>query len=300
MVVLNTTINDDSLSLAIGCGLLAFSPTLTLLFIFTGPKAPLIILVTISAFAQLLACLLASVLHLPITLFGSLGDTALIIIPISIISQALCRYGFVVIYHRVEKVVEESIQHEVEKRRPHDSNRGNNSNTTNNDTPCNTKLRVHLNFVSSGIVAGVGFGGMKTVMLYGTLLASEVNRLGTLYQPSCSLPSLVNSALLAFLFSNLDIIWMMICFYAKTTDNDPWSFRRGALGGKAALTVMLLSHLAASLATTPNNFMKSNGCLVSLPLVLAVLMGTSIFFWFFCEDTSRRIRLDQNENFRLD
>lgn len=286
-----------ALSLAIGCGLLAFSPILTLLFIFTGPKAPLIILVTISAFAQLLACLLASVLHLPITLFGSPGDAALIIIPISIISQALCRYGFVDIYHRVEKVVEHSIQHEVEKRRAHDSN-----SNVNIDTPYNTKLRVHLNVVSSGIVAGVGFGGMKTVMLYGTLLASEVSRLGTLYQPSCSLPSLVNSALLAFLFSNLDIIWMMICFYAKTTDNSPWSFRRGALGRKAALTVMLLSHLAASLATTPNNFMKSNGCLVSLPLVLFVLIGTSIFYWFFCEGTylSRRIRLDQNENIRLD
>ena len=204
-----------------------------------------------------------------------------------------------VIYQRVEKVLEYSIQHEVEKRRSHDSIRGSNSN---NDTPCNTKLSVHLNLVSSGIVAGVGFGGMKTVMLYGTLLASEVNRLGTLYQPSCSLPSLVNSAILAFLFSNLDIIWMVICFYAKTTDNDPWSFRRGALGGKAALTVMLLSHLAASLATTPNNFMKSNGCFVSLPLVLVVLMGTSIFYWFFCKDTYllRLIRLDQNENIRLD
>ncbi len=146
------------------------------------------------------------------------------------------------IYLKVEAVIEKSIQNhemeEYERNQMRSRSRSNNSSTgrnkaddeeeeeeeKNDDTAAaaegtevseSSLLRLELNDLSCSIAAGIGFGGMHTVLLYGTLLASEGGRLnGTLYQPSCAImPSLMNSAIMAFWFSILDIVWMMVAFY---------------------------------------------------------------------------------------
>ena len=105
-----------------------------------------------------------------------------------------------------------------------DENNGNGSNdrdtaplagsTAESKLSETAQLRLELNDVSAGLAAGVGFGFMHTVMLYGTLLAAENSRMGTLYQDSCTvMPSIFNSAIMAFLFGILDICWMFATFY---------------------------------------------------------------------------------------
>jgi hypothetical protein len=184
-------------------------------------------------------------------------------------------------------VIEKSIQrHEAENR---DETRNSSDHTA--EVSEVSLLRLELNDVSCGLASGVGFGFMHTVMLYGTLLASENNRIGTLYQESCTaMPSIFNSALMAFMFGVLDIVWMMLSFYGMRRLNSigrtsEWSFAKGHVGGKAALAFVFTSHLAASFATLSNEMFSSNGCYVALPVLATITIVTTSLAWIYCNET---------------
>ena len=241
-------------ALSAGCALLAFSPTLCLLFHLTYSKANLIIIVTTSAFAYLLSTVVSSLLWLPVP--SSLRDNPYLLIFPSIVAQFVTRAGFVWLYHKVEHSVERSVRrHQAAEERVRaeaaaarrrrrrstedvaaNSNNGggsgggaaDNDNENDDDEPPaseSAKLRLELNDWSSSLAAGTGYGGMHVIFLYGTLLASEANNVGTLYQPSCDvMPSLVNSALVSHLFSLLDMVWMMWTFYGMRRRRDGGTF----------------------------------------------------------------------------
>ena len=239
-------------ALSAGCALLAFSPTLCLLFHLTYSKANLIIIVTTAAFAYLLSTVVSSLLWLPVP--SSLRDNPCLLIFPSIAAQFVTRAGFVWLYHKVEHSVERSVRrHQAAEERvraeaaaarrrrrrsaedvaANSNNNGGgngdaNANNDDDDEPPaseSAKLRLELNDWSSSLAAGTGYGGMHIILLYGTLLASEANNVGTLYQPSCEvMPSLVNSAIVSHLFSLLDIVWMMWTFYGMRRRRDGGTF----------------------------------------------------------------------------
>ena len=229
-------------ALSAGCALLAFSPTLCLLFHLTYSKANLIIIVTTSAFAYLTSTVVSSLLWLPVR--ASLRDNPYVLMFPSIAAQFVTRAGFVWLYHKVEHSVERSVRrHERaeervraeaaaarRRRRRMDGNSENGNGAVDDDDeppPASesSKLRLELNDWSSSLAAGTGYGGMHVIFLYGTLLASEANNVGTLYQPSCEvMPSLVNSAAISHLFSLLDIVWMMCTFYGMRRRRDGGTF----------------------------------------------------------------------------
>lgn len=326
--------------LSLGCTLIAFSPSFTLLILFAYPKAQLIIVVTTSAFFYLLSSLAASIFNIPLLLLnksnGGADDpskwNAFYVIPISILSQFVFRCAFVKVYHKVESVIEDSIQsHEKEemerremvgasRRRSRNQQNQTGSGTENDqedqqdqqhssstDEPMSESslLRLELNEISCSIASGVGFATMHTILLYGTLLASENNRVeGTLYQISCSvMPSLIQSALMAFWFSILDIVWMMVTFYgmrmyySNSGNNNQWSFGKNRVGGKAALSFVLITHLIASLSTSLNVIIPANGCIVSLPLLSVVSVGIVTLAWAYLKESflpeSQRLRIRQ-------
>lgn len=331
-----------SFAITLGCALLAFSPTLSLLLLFAYSKAQLVIIVTTSSFFQLLACLLAALLHLPFKSLSLGAQGIFVIIPTSVIAQALSRCAFVHCYHKVETVIEKSIaRHEQLQRQSHSNSHArtnsNSNNNNNNDGENNInandnvnvnvnegpsesqQLKLELNDVSSGIAAGVGFAFFHTVMLYGTLLASENSRTGTLYQESCTMmPSIFNSAIMAFFFGILDLVWMLMTFYGMRRIRDYrrilaqrhqvnahananannninnvgnsrnenvnadalWSVKSDKIGGKAALALVVVTHFAAAFATVPNQTMPLNGCVVALPCLAFVTVVTVVAFWF--------------------
>ena len=230
-------------ALSAGCALLAFSPTLCLLFHLTYSKANLIIIVTTAAFAYLLSTVVSSLLWLPVP--ASLRDNPYLLIFPSIAAQFVTRAGFVWLYHKVEHSVERSVRRHqaagervraeaaAARRRRRSSaedaaaNSDANANNDDDEPPASesAKLRLELNDWSSSLAAGTGYGGMHIIFLYGTLLASEANNVGTLYQPSCEvMPSLVNSAIVSHLFSLLDIVWMMWTFYGMRRRRDGGTF----------------------------------------------------------------------------
>ncbi len=128
---------------------------------------------------------------------------------------------------------------------------------------------------------------------------------GTLYQYSCGgvMPSLVNGALVGMMFSILDVFWMMLTFfgmrrrrrqqqeYSTTLGSnnggrmsflfDGLSFWTGIddtiQGGNAALGLVLVSHLLASLVLAPNGVME-DGCKISLPCLGGVVVLVAILF----------------------
>lgn len=173
-----------------------------------------------------------------------------VIIPVSVLCQAFFRCGFVKLYHKVETVIEESIKSHEEEEEERSAmlrrrNRENHNGTGDDEEETESRgtkqvsesalLRLELNDVSCSIAAGVGFGGMHSVLLYGTLLASENSRNGTLYQPSCAfMPSLANSAIMAFWFSILDVVWMMVSFYGVRVHEGHVQYKAQQAAGVAA------------------------------------------------------------------
>ena len=132
---------------------------------------------------------------------------------------------------------------------------------------------------------------------------------GTLYQYSCGgvMPSLVNGALVGMMFSVLDVFWMMLTFFGMRRRRRPcmttttrggrggrmgrimsciWdglSFWKGMddtpQGGNAALGLVVISHLLASLVLAPNGTME-DGCKISLPLLGCVVILVAMLFSF--------------------
>ena len=205
---------SSSTALLFGCAFIAFSPNLALLLILAQKKSQLIIIVTSSAFAFLLSAFCSALLWLPVPY--SQRENPILLMPVGVLMQFIFRILFVQMYHRVEDAVTDSIGRHEHQMRCNNNNNSNNASSSISPMSETTLLRLELNDWACGLAAGVGFGGMHSLMLYGTLLASQIydNSKGTLYQDSCSaMPSLVNSALYTFMFSLLDILFMLFVFY---------------------------------------------------------------------------------------
>jgi hypothetical protein len=271
-----------------GCAFLAFAPSIALLFVIAFHKAQLIIVVTTSAFAYLLAAFSAALVWYILDLIG-FGVYAVPILFPGVLLQFLWRCAFVKLYEKVENVIEISIaRHEEREEEFHES----------------AKLRLELNDWACGIAAGTGFGGMHAIMLYGTLLASEAGKDGTLYQEACpEIPSLALSAMNAFLFTFLDIVWMLFTFFGmrriQMEVDAPLTLAWGALvgnsvqGGRIALAIAFVTHLGAALSTMPNQ--SYEGCRTSLSLVASILIITVLMFW----GGLSKIYLPDNQRHRL-
>lgn len=322
-------------ALALGSFAIAYAPLLALFALIVYRKAQLVILVTTAAFFFLLSATASSMIWFLLAHVAGLDGPLAAIAP-SVLCQFLARCAFVAVYHTVERVIRVSLQNQQHKEetdaalpQPHNNTNtttttnNNNNNmatpethtTTNNNTITNNdsvRLHLELNDGSSAIAAAVGFGGMHAILLYGSLLASEIthNNMGILYQDSCpAVPSLAVSAVLTNFCSILQVFWMLLTFFGMRrrllfhrgesssssvpgpSEDDipctnPSSRCRGSWlgnsrnGGNCALLWTLISHATAALATLANT--QTNGCLVSLPVVGGTVLVTAYLFWAGC------------------
>ena len=204
-------------ALLAGSFLVAFGPMLAIFALIVYHKAQLVILVTTAAFFYLLAATIAAtVWYILDLIMGSSGSGAAAIVP-GVFFQFLLRCAFTGLYHRVEKVIQTSLQKHHEQEAEAASNSSNTSlhhgeprDSNNNHQPPPgaavvssatyaeaAKLRLQLNDATAAIASAVGFGGMNCILLYGTLWASETSNVGVLYENSCpNMPSLAVSAVL--------------------------------------------------------------------------------------------------------
>ena len=281
-------------ALALGSGLIAFGPLAALFSMIIYQKAQLVIVVTTAAFCFLLGSTVGAFAWKIFHYIGFYGPLAAMI-P-AVLSQFLARCGFVALYHKVEAVIQESLEKEEDDTRQTTNESNVDSNSRNHPTEKDwaeiAKMRLQLNDAACGVAAGVGFGGMHAILLYGTLLASEMsNNVGVLYQDSCpAIPSLAVSSVYALCFFILDMFWMFFTFFGMRRRlnyhrGEGEREYRGAgawlgnsrKGGNLALLWVLITHFAAAILTTADYF--KNGCYVSVPSVCAVVFFTAYIYW---------------------
>mmetsp|Transcript_48684 Transcript_48684/g.96391 ORF Transcript_48684/g.96391 Transcript_48684/m.96391 type:complete len:430 (-) Transcript_48684:248-1537(-) len=115
---------------------------------------------------------------------------------------------------------------------------------------------------SSALAAGVGFGAMHSLVMFGGVLFSSLDLGAALFVDSCpNVPFLLTSATFSLAFFILDVVWMCVAFFAERTDGNPWR-------SKAWGFVVATHFLTAAAATLPSS------CLISMPAVFVCLVGT--------------------------
>ena len=196
---------SDAIALVWGSAFIGLAPFVCFFFQIIFPKPQLLIVSISAAFFYLLAASAASLCWYILDPTIGLDSPLSAIIP-GVFFQFIFRCLFVTIYHRVENVIEASIQKSEDERG--DNGNGNDDNTQD------SKNRLILNDAACGLAAGVGFGGMHAILMFGSLLASENSDSGILFQPSCpKVPALTVSSLNTFCFFFLDIFWMLFTFF---------------------------------------------------------------------------------------
>mmetsp|Transcript_14751 Transcript_14751/g.41115 ORF Transcript_14751/g.41115 Transcript_14751/m.41115 type:complete len:342 (-) Transcript_14751:1016-2041(-) len=288
----------DTKALVLGSAAIGLAPFLCFFFQIVFPKPQLLIVSISAAFFYLLAASMASLCWFILDPTIGLESAWSAIIP-GVFFQFISRCLFVSTYHKVEDVIEASIEKFEEEKQEEQERSGSGNNSRSDDQQSSVQVaknKLSLNDAACGIAAGVGFGGMHAILLFGSLLASESYDAGVLYQPSCpKVPSLMVSALNTFCFYFLDIFWMLFAFFGMRrrvlfprgggalSDINPLSrpfghyFGNTRTGGNQALLTILLTHFMAAGFTTFNAFQF--GCMFSLTTLPVLTIVVAYIFW---------------------
>ena len=229
-------------TLRLGAALIVFSPSIAVVVLLLAKRAQLMILTILAAFVWLVAVLGAALLW---RMMPEAARTAWpLVATIGVLVQESGRMALVNLYRRTEKLLIAA------------SAAGEESATAT--AVSGVAVSFPLNDWSSSLAAGVGFGTMHAIIMFGSVLAASEGP-ATLYEDSCvGVPMLLLYAVLALAFLMLDIMLMCILFHAD---------RRG---DRLMQGFAILLHLAASFATLANQM--EAGCAVSLPIVVIVLL----------------------------
>lgn len=290
----------DTKALVWGSAAIGFAPFLCCFFQIVFPKSQLLIVSTSAAFFFLLGASTASLCWYILDPVIGLDGAWSALLP-GVFFQFIFRCLFVGLYHRVESVIEVSIEKTEEDRDQQPPGGGGLDDDPTDSSREHADLRaaktkLSLNDVACGLAAGIGFGGFHAILMFGSLLASETSDVGVLYQPSCpGVPSLLVSAINTFFFFLLDVLWMLLTYFGMRrrllfprgggtlSHINPMSrpfghyFGNTRSGGNQALMVVLLSHTAAAGFTTFNSYQY--GCVLSLSCLSALTLVVAYVFW---------------------
>ncbi|CAK5209222.1 hypothetical protein LEN26_003037 [Aphanomyces euteiches] len=203
--------------------LTAFAPITCLFMVVVAKRAQLVILTITAAFFYLLGLLVSATLW---SIIPPLHDSIQATIPVSIIIQEIFRYAFFQVYIRSEQAVKRVT-------------------TKQNQLP--------LNDLTSSFASGVGFALMRSLMLYGSVLAASMTGEGAAFTSTCpQLPLVYASALSTLALSLMDVALMVLAFEG---------YRKRSPGHIAAV---VLIHLGSGLSNLVN--LNEVGCQASIPL----------------------------------
>jgi len=220
--------------LLLGCGLTAFGPSVALFYTVVSKRAQLVIVALSGAFFWLTAILLSALVW---TMIPPLKSYYGVIVPVGVIIQEAMRYGLYVTYSKSEQAIQAVA------------------------TP---NAALPLNLLTSALAAGLGFGTMQGVIMYGSVLAASTGP-GVLFVDACPhMPLVMLSAINCLCFIVMNVTLMLVAFGAYRDNNR-----------QRVMTVFLI-HLVCSLVTVINTV--DNGCAASLPLLVIIVTGTTAFF----------------------
>jgi hypothetical protein len=213
----------------------AFSLPAAMLFLLLSKRPQLVIIALASAFFWLFSSLLTAGFWAILRLSGNNVWPFLMLV--STFFQEVCRYISVIAYRRTETLIKAS-------------------------SPQQPQV-FPLNDLSSSLAAGVGFGAMHSLMMYGSVLSASSGD-GVLFEESCpTFPLIVVSAFNSLAFFILDVIFTYLAFIAERTKS------------RLLFGFIFMIHLVSSFVTLGNK--NSNGCEVSLSLLLIIVILSCCF-----------------------
>lgn len=215
--------------LLVGCALVAFGPSVCFFWMVVSKRAQLVIVALCGAFCWLTAILLSAFIWYIIPpLKGYYG----VIVPIGVAIQEAMRYVLFRTYISAEGAIQAVA------------------------TP---SAALPLNDLTSSLSAGLGFGTMQGVIMYGSVLSASTGP-GVLFVDSCPhIPLVLLSSISCLCFIVMNVVLMVAAFTAYRTHN------------VMHISLICGLHLVASLLTVINTY--DNGCAVSLPLLVCLVGG---------------------------
>ena len=228
-------------TLRYGCALIAFSPPFFILLMLLSKRPQLVVVTLSSSFSWLVSALLTGLFWAFVKAISDSSYWPLVLI-VSVLCQEGCRFSFVYAYRLTERIIKES-------------------------SP-NALQIFPMNDVTSSLAAGIGFGTMHSLMLYGALLAAS-NGNGDIFVESCpSVPLILVVSLIALLFTILDVVLTFFAFMAEKMKS-------------TVIMILIVSiHTIASLSTLANQ--STHGCSTSLPSIFViVLLSICLLVWMW-------------------
>jgi anterior pharynx defective protein 1 len=220
-----------------GCSLVAFAFPATVFTLVVSKRIQLVIIAICSAFLWLLGLTVAALVRYTIP---ALQDGPYPMMVMSLITTEFTRYFLFRIYIKTERSF--------------------------SVVSTNGVLFPMSDFYSS-VAAGLGFGFMHSLLLYGSILSNALGP-GTLFADTCPyFSTFVVSAWTACFFGILHVALMVIAFDA---------LRRKHVARRMLLHVLL--HTLAIGSTAVNT--AEGGCLYALGSLLVVVMITGMFAVF--------------------
>lgn len=214
-----------------GVLLLAYGPSAVLILGYLSRRSSLLVLTITSAFVWLLSLFVTSLIWLAIP---PLRTTHGFTMTIGVLSAEGFRAGLLALYVKWE----------------HAANR-----------LLSRKSVPMFNDLTAAIAAGVGYGTMQTVMMYGGMLGGASSE-ATFYIPSCTAMSFFTATAITALFYNLLHVGLMIIAL------DAWR-RRSWPRGVAVFAL----HFAFALISL--SYDDAGGCTTVLPVLAALVVVTA-------------------------
>ena len=234
--------------LFVGAALVAFGPPLALFWILVARKAQLVIVFVASAFAWLIAAILAGLFWLIPPVQTSPAATVLL----SVLAQELVRYGLVRFYLRAEKAVKGMLR-----------------------SPTSV---LPLSDPSSALAAGLGFGMMASVVQYGAVLAQAAAGPGSYFTANCTHMSMYLVSAFTALFFTVAHACLMLCAFDAARRRAParWAGVVALHAGASALTLLNAPDGPGCAASLPLLFALVCG---AVGATWAVLRSPTYHYW---------------------
>lgn len=219
-----------------GCTLVGFCVPFAVFMLLVAWRAQLLIVSITSSFFWLLSLVCASLVWFVIPV---LNENNWLMVPFGVLCQEIARYCFFVCYAKAEgsfAVV------------------GTNA------------ISFPLTDLYSALAAGLGYGGLHTILIYGTIVFNSLGP-GTFFADTCpDFSVFVLSAWLAFCFGILHMELMILAFDAYRRKSWP------------RIVFFIILHLATACMTIVN--LDQSGCLIALPLIFGLVLVGAVMTIF--------------------
>ena len=209
--------------------LVAYGPIVSIAVLLVSQRSHLSIISVVGAFNWMLSNILSAVLWIAVP---PLKTQWYWVIPTGVIMQECMRYLFYYLYSRSEQAIVQAMD--------------------------NPRSEVPLNDLSSSFSAGVGYGLMQSIIVFGSVLENGFGD-GTYYTAQCSSMSLFTlTAFTTCFVSIMQIAWMVLAF--------------NGYRNKSVLRVTLLFflHLGSSMTSLLNK--QTEMCGVGIGIQCALML----------------------------